>query len=302
MTLSPVSIIPIRERKWIDVDTPPFDHSCFAVSKVMIRLLRHGTSIPREDDEAVRFEDLVKEFEAKFYGPSHWSVNARMTYLAKGGGQKKRFHYCLNPNSSKLFLFFKAIQGHSGNNLVDPALQDNVLLPDDFTEYNCHAGNVSEQNSIIRSGLIPGGKCLEGDRQSVFFTAVNPMNDDQGMEEIRCDLDKPRIVPYKSTWRPHQNTVVYWCNLKLAQRKGLHLYQTRSHAIVLCNTLPAICIEKAVCMKTDEELYHKVCQPPRFPRIMLKPNSQSGQQDQPDQKAGTSSDHQSASGSCGRNP
>ena len=31
-------------------------------------------------------------------------------------------------------------------------------------------------------------------RQFVFFTAVNPMADDQSMEEIRCDLNKPRIA------------------------------------------------------------------------------------------------------------
>ena len=51
-------------------------------------------------------------------------------------------------------------------------------------------------------------------------------------------------------------------------------------------------------MKMNEELYYKVCQPPRLPRIMLKPKSQSGQQDQLDQEATTSSDHQSASASC----
>ena len=133
----------------------------------------------------------------------------------------------------------------------------------------------------------------------MFFAAVNPINDDQSMEEIRCDLDKPRIAPYKNTWRPHQNKV-YWCSLKLAQKKGLQFYQTRSHATVLYNTLPVTCIEKAVCMKTKEELYHKVCQSPRLPRIVLKPNSQSGQQDQPDQDARKSSDHQSASGSYGK--
>ena len=160
------------------------------------------------------------------------------------------------------------------------------------------SGHVSEIQSIIRSGLIPGGRSLKRDRQCVFFAAVNPINDDQSMEEIRCDLDKPRIAPYKNTWRPHQNKV-YWCNLKLAQKNGLQFYQTRSHATVLYNTLPATCIEKAVCMKTKEELFHKVCQSPRLPRIVLKPNSQSGQQDQPDQDARKSSDHQSASGSYG---
>ena len=80
------------------------------------------------------------------------------------------------------------------------------------------------------------------------------------------NLDKPKIAPYKNTWRPHQNTMC-WCNLKLAQKKGLQFYQTRSHAIVLYNTLPAFCFETAVRMKTKEELYNKVYQSPRLPRV-----------------------------------
>ena len=123
----------------------------------------------------------------------------------------------------------------------------------------------------------------------MFFTVVSPMDDDHGMEEILCDLTKSRIAPYKNVWEPLQNTV-YWCNLKLAQQRGLQFYRTRSHAIVLYNTVPAVCIEKAVCMKTKEELYHKVYLSPKLPRVILKPNSQSGQQDQPDQEARQSSD------------
>ena len=115
------------------------------------------------------------------------------------------------------------------------------------------------------------------------------MDDDQSLEEILCDLDKPRIAPYENIWRPHQNTV-YWCNVKLAQKKGFQFHQTRSHAIVFY---------KAVCMNTEEELYHKVCQSPRVPRNALKPNSQSGQKDQRDQEARKSSDYQSVSGSYG---
>ena len=72
----------------------------------MIRFLRHDASVPREDDGAVRFDDLMKEFEAKFDGSSQRSAYDWITYLVKGGGQKKRFHYCLNPHSSKLFLYF----------------------------------------------------------------------------------------------------------------------------------------------------------------------------------------------------
>ena len=94
--------------------------------------------------EQFDFDDLVEEFKAKFDGTSRCSIDAWITFLAKGGGPKKRFQYCLNPNSSKHILYFRAIQGHSGGNLVDPALQDNVLLPDEFAEYIYHIGNVSE--------------------------------------------------------------------------------------------------------------------------------------------------------------
>ena len=82
--------------------------------------------------------------------------------------------------------------------------------------------------------------------------------------ETPRDLTKPRIAPYKNTWTRLQNTVLWW-NLKLAQEKGLQYYQTRSHAIVLYDTLPAASIEKVVCMKTQDELYQKVRLTPRLP-------------------------------------
>ena len=123
----------------------------------------------------------MEEFKAKFVGALRWPINDWISILAKGGGPKKRFQYCLNPNSSKHFLYFRAIELHSGGNLVDPELQDNVLLPEDFTEYIYHIGNISEMHSMIRSGLIPGGRSLKKGRQSVFFTVVNPMDDDHGV-------------------------------------------------------------------------------------------------------------------------
>ena len=74
--------------------------------------------------------------------------------------QKKRFQYCLSPNSSKHFLHFRAIQEHSGGTLVDPTLQDYVLLPDDFAEYTHHTENAHDMHSIIEGALIPGGISL----------------------------------------------------------------------------------------------------------------------------------------------
>ena len=136
----------------------------------MIRLLRHDDIVHRQDDGAVRFDDLAELFKSRFAGTSYWPSQAWISFLAKGGEQKKRFQYCLNPNSSEHLLYFRAIQGHSGCNLVDPALQDNVLLPEDFTEYIYHVGNVSEMHSIIRSGLIPGGRSLEKETGNPCFS------------------------------------------------------------------------------------------------------------------------------------
>ena len=113
-----------------------------------------------------------------------------------------------------------------------------------------------------------------------------------------CDLTKPRIAPYKHTWKRLQSTVI-WCSLKLAQEKGLQIYQIRSHAVVLYNTLPAACIEKAVCMKTQDELHHKVRLTTRVPRVVLKSNSQDGPQDPQSQDVTSSWEPSSDSKSYG---
>ena len=88
----------------------------------------------------------------------------------------------MKPNSSTHVLCFRAMQGHSGCTLVDHSVQDSVLLPDDFAEYIYHIGNAHDMHSIIQSGLIPGGRSHKRDRQSVFFTAVNPMYANQDLE------------------------------------------------------------------------------------------------------------------------
>ena len=114
-------------------------------------------NIPREDDGAVRFDDLIEEFNVKYVDTLQWTVGVWVKFLGKGGGERIRFQYSLNPHSSDKFLFFRAIQGHSGGNIVDPLLQDSVLLPDDFAEYIYHIGN-SKCTPLSKSGLIPGRK------------------------------------------------------------------------------------------------------------------------------------------------
>ena len=52
--------------------------------------------------------------------------------MAKGGGNKKRFlQYCTDPSRQEI-LDFQALQSHSRRNLIDPPVQESVLIPDGF--------------------------------------------------------------------------------------------------------------------------------------------------------------------------
>ena len=237
------------------------------MSKKLINLLRHG-SLPRENDGAIEFWRIEDYLQNHSVFCQHWSGDKWKSSMAGGGGgNKKRFQYCTD--SSGTILYLRALQGHSGRNLIDPSLQDNVVIPDGFFKYIYHVGCAINLHSIINSGLIPGGQHLSN-RQTVFFLPVDPM-DKEHKDPDTNDLGAPRLAQYMhKAWKKHQN-MVYWVDIKLAQKKGLKFYQTRSNAIILHETLPTYCIPKVVRMETVEIIYEKVNASPRpLPKISLK--------------------------------
>ena len=166
--------------------------------------------------------------------------------MAGGGGEKKRFQYC--SGSSETIVYLRALQGHSGRSLMDHPLQDIVIILDDFFKYIDHVGCAINLHSIINSGLIPGRQKLSN-RQTIFFLPVDPM-DKVHKDPEKIDLDAPRLAWYMHTaWKKHQNTVC-WVDINLALKKRLKIYQTRSNAIILHETLTAYCIPKVVRMDT----------------------------------------------------
>ena len=195
-----------------------------------------------------------------YHQHQHWSDEKWKSSMAKGEGNKKIFQYCTDASGEILHL--RALQGHSGRNLVDPSLQDNVLIPDGFFKYIYHVGCALNLHFIINSGLIPGGQNLSN-RQTVFFLLVDPMDkEDKDPETI--DLKAPRLAWYMhKAWKKHQNTV-YWVDIKFAQKKGLKFYQTRSNVIILYSTLPAYCIPKVVRTESGEIICEKVYESPRI--------------------------------------
>ena len=246
------------------------DSQSYPVSKRIIALLRHGPLL-RDGDGAIEFRRLEMELRSGFPNSENWSTRLWTDHLQKNGGQKKRFQFCIHSTGEQI-LYLRAIQGHSGENPVDPSCQDNVLIPDNFFEY--HVGCYFNMHSIIASGLIAGGKKAGRDRQTVFFTALDPL-DTHCDEQKEIDLTKPRLAAYKQTWKVHQDAV-YRVDIGLAQRMGwLKFFQTRSNAIILYDTLFPICVDIVVSMKTKEVFHTKTSRSPRpVPTVTFQANWQ----------------------------
>ena len=137
----------------------------------VINLLRHNQTLQREDDGAIEF------YKIKFHLRHHhsqiqvWSDDRWKSCLAAGGSSKRRYQYCSDDSGTILYL--RALQGHSGSNLTDPTLQDNVMVGTGIFHYIYHIGCAFNLHSVINNGLKPGGQDLSK-RQTVFFLPIDP--------------------------------------------------------------------------------------------------------------------------------
>ena len=109
-------IVPMERRNWIDIEPGKHSLSEYEVSKKL------------EDDGAVHFWKIMENLQDPFPQSVHWSDSRWKACLAAGGGAKRRFQYC-NDDSGTV-VYFRALQGHSGRNLVE--FQDNVVIPFKF--------------------------------------------------------------------------------------------------------------------------------------------------------------------------
>ena len=157
---------PMSERKWIDIEPGESSLSAYEVSKKVIHILRHCQTVRREDDGAVQFWRIKNSLQDHFPKVLYWSDDHWKACLAPGGGAKRRYQYCTD--SSGTIVYLRALQGHSGSNLIDLSLQDNALIQSGFFQHIYHIGCAFNLHSIINNGLILGGQS-SCKRQTVFF-------------------------------------------------------------------------------------------------------------------------------------
>ena len=251
--------LPLSERIWIDIEPSKQDLESYNLSKKVVNLPRHNQTLQREDDGAIEFCKIKFHLRNDRPQIQNWSDDRWIACLAAGGGSKRRYQYCSDNLGSIIYL--RALQGHSGGNLIDLTLQDNVLIgPAIFPYIHQCTFNL---HSIVSNGLIPEGQNLSR-RQSVSFLPVDPRKEDHKDPEY-IDYSAPRLARYlQNAWKRHQDTV-FWVDINLGIREGLTFYQTRSNAIILQGTLPDHCIVRAERLRNGEKMYERQYLSPRPP-------------------------------------
>ena len=132
------SIIPMNERKWINIEPGESSFSAYEISKKVINLLRNSQTVQREDDGAVQFWRIKNFHQNQFPQILFWSDDRWKACLAARGGAKRRYQYCTDDSGT--IIYFRALQGHSGRNFIDPSLQDNVVIQSGFFQHIYHKG------------------------------------------------------------------------------------------------------------------------------------------------------------------
>ena len=161
----------MNERKWIDTES---GESCLSLRTRS----RRKSSI--FFDTVKRYNEKITEqfnsgessfiFGINFHN-QYWSDDRWKACLAAGGESKRRYQCCSVISGTIVSL--RALQGHSGRSLLDPLLQDSVIIQCGVFHHIYHIGCAFNLHSIINSGLIPGGQD-SSKRQTVFFLPIDP--------------------------------------------------------------------------------------------------------------------------------
>ena len=211
MSFSPRAKRPFNRREWIDVE-PAFD-----VAKKMNRSLRHDRSVFREEDGAVEFKILAPMFVSQFESSPHWSIRTWLRYFAKRrrsqeeipvlpGSQLSRYIPLPSSNSGP---FWRKTNWSRITRQRDVTKRlRRVHLP--RWKFPRHASHHPVRIDAWWT------RCQKR-RQTVFFTAVDPMSAHLHRQRD-YDVTKPRFAVYKQ---------VYRINFRVAEKKGLTFYQTK---------------------------------------------------------------------------
>ena len=104
--------------------------------------------------------------------------------------------------------YLRAIQGHSGGIPIMPELMGYTSIPLDWKEYISHRGSSRDAQSILGSGLIPGGQENDKARQAVIFRPLNSFVNNPDEEKPHDDYAIPQNVHNKTYWKHNEDAYI----------------------------------------------------------------------------------------------
>ena len=110
-----------------------------------------------------------------------------------------RIEYCVDKNVS--LCFFESYSGALCGNSISPELMDYTLIPHNWKEHINHRGISWNFQSVLGSGIIPGGKEKDRARQAVFPTPRILFEKDPEEEKPHFDYTVPQKIPCETRWK-----------------------------------------------------------------------------------------------------
>ena len=90
-----IATLPLRERRWIDIEPSKQDLDSYNLSKKVVNLLRHNQKLHREEDGAIQFYKIKFHLRDHHSQIQNWSDDRWIACLAAGGGSKRRYQISL---------------------------------------------------------------------------------------------------------------------------------------------------------------------------------------------------------------
>ena len=175
----------IGKRTWTDIEPGKYSFSDYEVSKKVMHLLRHSLKVHQEEDGAVHFCRIKEHLQHQFpHSPHSLTVSGKYAWLEEEE-IREDFQYCTD--SSGTIVCFRALPGHSGRNLIDPSLQDNVVIQSNFFQYIYHVGCAFNLHSIISSGFI---RIHPNNTVTIMHSSIPLSQFVSFVSELLCALDK----------------------------------------------------------------------------------------------------------------
>ena len=186
-----MTTIPLRERKWIDIEPSKQNIASYDLSKKVVNLLRHNQTLQREEDRAMNsarknffFEIIIHKYRIGVM------IDGKLVWLQEEDRNEDiSIALMIREQFSTSVLFKDILEAIS---FFDPTSQDNVMIGTGIFHYIYHVGSNFNLHSIIRNGLVPGGQNLSR-RQTVFFLPVDPRNECHRDPEY-IDFSVPRLA------------------------------------------------------------------------------------------------------------